>query len=38
MADIASKKYGYAVSGPIDCNIDVDASHLAGKTAIVTGG
>ncbi|OKL59920.1 hypothetical protein UA08_04605 [Talaromyces atroroseus] len=29
---------GYVHTGPIDCNISVDASNLKGKTAIVTGG
>lgn len=29
---------GYKYTGPIDCTIDINASNLKGKTAIVTGG
>jgi len=29
---------GYKVTGPIDCDIDFDASVLKDRTAIVTGG
>jgi len=29
---------GYKVTGPVNCDIDIDTSVLHGKTAIVTGG
>ncbi|KAH7347525.1 hypothetical protein B0T11DRAFT_359968 [Plectosphaerella cucumerina] len=28
----------YTLSAPIDCNVDFETHHLAGKTAVVTGG
>jgi hypothetical protein len=29
---------GSTPTNPVDCTIDFDASHLSGKTAVVTGG
>jgi NAD(P)-dependent dehydrogenase (short-subunit alcohol dehydrogenase family) len=29
---------GYSYTGPVDCEVAIDASNLRGKTAIVTGG